>query len=338
MLRKREFLMSTDDKFFLSMCWNSRIFMHICSLVMFLIFTSCFAVSAAEVLDLNSALQKTYIACVGIDEELADLKKMAGINTAITGVGTGLGIGATSVGITKARTDKDIEEFENYIKELDQAAAQQTERPTRIDMNEEQIDALFADIETYDSDKSKLEKLNKKSKSLGNWRTGLVAGAGATNVAGVIIAAKNKVNADLQTQIDECKTAVNNLNTSIASARINGEDVKEAQNIFNACREYNYVDITPINKRAIGSTISSGIGAGTGVVGTITSAVANTDKTRKDSTDSGKQKEKNLNTASNVLAGATTVASGTATVFNAMQISAVKKVATVAAKCTEVLK
>jgi hypothetical protein len=84
--------------------------------------------------------------------------------------------------------------------------------------------------------------------------------------------------------------------------------------------------------------ISSVVGATTGLAGTVTSAMANTDKTRNDNTDAGKQKEKNLNTASNVLAGASTVASATATVFNATQISAIKKVATVAQKCTEVLK
>ena len=84
--------------------------------------------------------------------------------------------------------------------------------------------------------------------------------------------------------------------------------------------------------------ISSTVGAATGLAGTVTSAMANTDKTRKDNTESGKQKEKNLNTAANVLAGATTAASATATVFNATQISAIKKVAAVAEKCTGVLK
>ena len=49
-------------------------------------------------------------------------------------------------------------------------------------------------------------------------------------------------------------------------------------------------------------------------------------------------KEKNLNTTANILAGASTVASATATVFNATQISAIKKVAEVAQQCTEVLK
>ena len=121
-------------------------------------------------------------------------------------------------------------------------------------------------------------------------------------------------------------------------ARFDGEDISEAQGIVNACKEYNYVDISPINKRGKGAMISSIVGATTGVAGTVTSSMANTDATRNDNTDAGKQKEKNLNTASNVLAGASTVASATATVFNATQISAIKKVATVAEKCTGVLK
>ena len=107
--------------------------------------------------------------------------------------------------------------------------------------------------------------------------------------------------------------------------------MSEAQSIYTACHEYDYVDITPINKRGKGALVSSAVGATTGLVGTVTSAMANTDKTRNDNTESGKQKEKNLNTAANVLSGA-------ATVFNATQISAIKKVANVAAVCTGVLK
>ena len=50
------------------------------------------------------------------------------------------------------------------------------------------------------------------------------------------------------------------------------------------------------------------------------------------------QKEKNLNTASNILAGGTAVASGVAAVFNATQISAIKKIAKIAEDCEKVLK
>ena len=293
----------------------------------------------ADILPLDDALRATYTACVGIDDELADLKKMAGINTAVTGVGTAVGAGATVVGLVQASKDKEVEVKLEKLREIEQrnpdVEASDDEWDTFSASMQTQLSAAKQEIEKYQAE---IEKLTKQSKSLGNWRTGLLAGNTATNVAGAIIAGNNKVDDDLQTQIDNCKKAVDELQRSMMQARFDGEDVSEAQQIVTACKEYNYVDISPINKRAKGAMISSVVGATTGLAGTVTSAMANTDKTRNDNTDAGKQKEKNLNTASNVLAGASTVASATATVFNATQISAIKKVATVASKCTEVLK
>lgn len=293
----------------------------------------------ADVLPLDDALRATYTACVDIDDELVDLKKMAGINTAITGVGTAVNTGATVVGIVKASKDKQAEELERLIKELAEMEDDK-ESPTEDQIAEwgREFNQSFESSKSEKTLTEQLDKLNKQSKSLGNWRTGLLAGGTATNVAGAIIAGNNKVNDDLQTQIDNCKLAIKNLRDSIMQAKFNGEDVSEANTIADACKEYDYVDISPINKRGKGAMISSVVGATTGLAGTVTSAMANTDATRNDNTDAGKQKEKNLNTASNVLAGASTVASATATVFNATQISAIKKVATVAEKCTGVLK
>ena len=62
--------------------------------IMFLYLIAAFMyapVANADILPLNDALRATYTACVGIDDNLADLKKMAGINTAVTGVGTAVG-------------------------------------------------------------------------------------------------------------------------------------------------------------------------------------------------------------------------------------------------------
>jgi len=312
----------------------------------FVFVATVFATPAnAEVLPLNDALRATYSACVGIDDELADLKKMAGINTAVTGVGTGLGVGATVTGLVKASTDKQIDELEKKLELLKQID-ERRQKDGIVANNADLTDAMDASFANHQNDNAiqqqtlqqQIDEKTKKSKSLGNWRTGLLAGNTATNVAGAIIAGNNQVKGDLQTQIDNCKVSVKNLRDSIMQARFNGEDVTEANSIVTACDEYNYVDISPINKRGKGAMILSIVGATTGLTGTITSAVANTDKTRNDNTDSGKQKEKNLNTASNVLAGASTVASATATVFNATQISAIKKVASVAEKCTGVLK
>ena len=296
--------------------------------------------ASANILPLDDALRATYTACVGIDDELSELKTMAGINTAVTGVGTGLGAGATVVGIVKAGKDAKAEELEKMIKELHELEDGKKE-PSEAEVAlflkefETSYDSAIKDLTTA---QAKLDELNKQSKSLGNWRTGLMAGNTATNVAGAIIAGTNTVDGDLQTQIDKCIGNVKNLQNSIMQARINGEDVSEAQSIASACGEYEYVDVSKINNRGLGAMISSTIGAATGLAGTITSATANSNKIRNAQGDAAQQQEKDLNTAANVLAIGTTAATATATVFNATQINAIKKVAAVAEKCTGVLK
>ena len=273
------------------------------------------------------------------DDELSDLKTMAGINTAVIAVGTAAGIGATVTGFVKADKDKQIEVKLEKLREIEQKNPDIQSTDAEWDNFESGLTTELAnakiEVEKYQAD---IEKLNKQSKKLGNWRTGLMAGSTATNVAGAIIAGTNKVDNDLQTQINDCISSVKTLQNSIMQARINGEDVSEAQSIATACGEYEYVDVSKINNRAKGAMISSTVGAATGLAGTVASAMANTDKTRNDNTEAGKQKDKSLNTAANVLAIGTTAASATATVFNATQISAIKKVAAVAEKCTGVLK
>ncbi len=294
----------------------------------------------ANALSLDDALRATYTACVGIDDELADLKKMAGINTAITAVGTAAGAGATITGVVKASTDQEIEELEKIMAEIDEMSKNMepmTEKEIMTFM-EEFNRGYDTELASTDAIETELEQLNAKSKKLGNWRTGLMAGSTATNVAGAIIAGTNKVDEDLNTQIKNCLVAVGDLRGAMMQARMNGQDISEAQSIVDACGEYEFADLGKINKRATGAAISAGVGATTGLVGTITSASANSDNVRSDNTDAGKKKEKNLNVASNILAGTTTAASATATVFNATQIKAIKQVAEIAQKCTGVLK
>ena len=289
----------------------------------------------ADEADLVAALQNTYSACVGIDANLADLKKMAGINTAITGVGTGLGAGATIVGIVKSQKDAEAKRIADKIN--------YTERPyqvmpTEAEMNEMRNEFNSANLQ------NQFDELRRQSKTLGNWRTGLLAGNTATNIAGAIIAGKNRTDGDLQNQIDNCKIAIGELRRARAQARIDKIDVSEANAIVSACEGFETVDISKINSRAKGAMISGIVGATTGLAGTITSGVANSESVRKDGlkpsekTNADWDKEKNINTAANVLAGASTVASGAATVFNATQIKTIKDVANVAAKCTEALK
>ena len=302
--------------------------------LMFLPFTAM-----ADVLPLYDALRATYTACVGIDEELSDLKKMAGINTAVTGVGTATGVGATATGLVKSSKDNKIEELEVKLEKLREIESNnQDEENTANDFAafSTEFDSSYSSIKQQLKDyQSEIDKLTEQSKKLGNWRTGLLAGSTVTNIAGAAIAGTNKVSVGLREQINTCISAVDSLQQSMMQARLNGADITEAQSIVDACSEYKYVDVSKIDNRAKGAMISSVVGATTGLAGTITSATANT---RNDNTEEGRQKEKNLNTASNVLSGVTTAASATATVFNATQISAIKKVAEVAEKCTGVLR
>ena len=289
-------------------------------------------IASASEEQLVSALQGTYSACVGIDDSLADLKKMAGINTAITAAGTGLGVGAVVAGVKKA----DVDAKYNRIKQkLVSIIKGESELETTVVLNEEE---LMNEVEEFlkkeVSKKNEVEKsteeirdLADKSKKLGNWRTGLLAGNALTNVAGAVVAGKNKVDDDLQAQIEVCKAAVKNLKMVAMQAKLDGMDVSEADRIVAVCGEFDYVDVSKINNRGKGAMLSSAVGATTGVAGTIASVVANNNKSGK-----------NLDGAANTLAGASTVASGVATVFNATQISAIKKVATVATQCSEVLK
>ena len=297
---------------------------------------------ANQSLSLDDALRATYSACVGIDDALYDLKKIAGINTAITAVGTAAGAGATVVGIVKSSKDAKAEDLERELQKLrDLENQNKVITPTSEDVEnfkQEFVTDYATIVQEISKKEQEKQQLEKQSKKLGNWRTGLMATGAATNLAGAIIAGTNKVDDDLDAQISACKDSLSALRLSIMQARINGEDISEAQSIETACSEFEYVDLSKINKRAKGAMISSGIGAATGLAGTLTSASANSDKVRDDNSDSGKQTEKTLNTASNVLAGATAAASATATIFNATQIKAIKQVAEVAAKCTGVLK
>ena len=297
----------------------------------------------ADESNLVTALQNTYTACVGIDDSLADLKKMAGINTAITGVGTGLGVGATVVGIVKEKKDQQADKLKmEKLRAIEERRMQNETPPTsneELDAAKREFDNLWGKSTDDKETDSEIDKLDRQSKSLGNWRTGLLAGNTVTNVAGAIIAGKNKTDGDLQNQIDNCKTAIGELRRARARARIDGTDTGEANAIISACEGFETVDISKINTRAKGAMVSGIVGATTGLAGTITSGIANSDSIRNQGEGGTRtDKEKNLNTASNVLAGASTVASGTATIFNATQISAIKKVANVAAKCTEALK
>ena len=292
--------------------------------------------------DLAAAIENVRTACGNISAELTDMKKMAGITTAVTGVGTVAGGVALGTGIAKANVDKEIEELEAQIAELKKSRSGVPVEKLEIANKNEFNQSLDDFVRTYSAElqqkAAELSAAEKKSKTLGNVRTGTMAVVTATNIAGAVMSGTNRVKGDLKQQIDECLTSVKILSNVRMQARIDGSatdaDLARAENIIRACDAWTTVDITPINNRSKGATVSSGIGAGLGLAGTITSASANSDGVR----DGDADKEKKLNTAANVLAGGTTAASLSATIFNATQISAIKRAATVADECEGALK
>ena len=288
--------------------------------------------------DLTAAIENVRTTCGNISAELSDMKKMAGITTAVTGVGTVAGGVALGTGLAKANVDKEIEELESQIARL---IAERGDVP--IEHLQIEDEALFKRqvnefIAYYQAKEQEISVAEQKSKNLGNWRTGTLAAATATNIAGAVMSGTNRVKGDLKQQIDECLMSVKTLSNVRMQARIDGSandtELARAENIIRACDAWSTVDITPINNRSKGATISSGIVAGLGLAGTITSASANS----KDVRDGDSDKEKNLNTAANVLAGVTTATSLSATIFNARQINAIKRAATVADECEGALK
>ncbi len=308
-----------------------------CFFTVFVI-TSFNSVAFGDVgINLKNAISNTKSACSGIGDSMRDLKIKAGINTAVTGVGTVSSGVALGTGIAKTGVDR---EYDNLVKKVNALIAEKSNTPIEpIDIDEENASEQISDVvSSMSGDMEKISELEQKSKTLGDIRTGTLAASTVTNVAGTAIAAINKVDENLEEKINKCISAVKELSNAKLAAKVEGvatdSEISQAEKIINACRDYEVIDLKPINKRAMGAAISSGIGAGTGVVGTITSAAANTDATR-----SGEdKKEKKLNTMSNVMAGATTAAGATATILNATQISAIKKVVTVATECEEALR
>lgn len=289
--------------------------------------------------ELAAAIENVRTACGNISAELTDMKKMAGITTAVTGVGTVAGGVALGTGLAKANVDKEIADLEQQLEKLDATRNLKTITISATNLQNE-LNQYQASIQTLS--KSELQKqkseAEQKSKNLGNIRTGTLATATATNIAGAIMSSTNRVKGDLRSQIDECLASVKTLSNVRMQARISKtateSDLARAENIIRACDAWTTVDISSISKRSTGATVSSGIGAGLGLAGTITSASANSDGVR----DGDADKEKKLNTAANVLAGGTTATSLSATIFNATQISAIKRAATVADECEGALK
>ena len=253
--------------------------------------------------------------CVNVVDEMEKLKTMAGINTAVTGVGTLGAAGALYAGISKQQLDTKVAELEKQLNNIENMSDQEFFEFLKLNAEYQQ------ELEAYKKD------LEEKSQTAGNVRTGLMAANTATAIAGTIIANKNKNDSrTISEKINDCLATVNLHHDSVNMARYDctQNEYEKLRQIERTCGAFSSRHMDKITKASSGATISSAINIGTGVVGTVTSAVANSQSVRNDNTDNGTRREKNLNTTANVFSGASAVASGVATIFNATTLKAVK--------------
>ena len=200
--------------------------------------------------------------------------------------------------------------------------------------------------EEYNKLKQEVDDETKKSKTLGNVRTGLMAGATVTSAVSTGTSIGATVNAEkLAKKMSDCNQKLYELR--IAKSELEAlesfdksavEAGKNAFKILSACTGYNKNNINTVKNKMTASAIISGIGTATGATGTITSAMANSKKVREDDSVKGKKKEKNLNLTANIMAGITTGTSLSTTVISATAIADAKKDSKMAEECEAVLK
>ena len=183
----------------------------------------------------------------------------------------------------------------------------------------------------------------KTSKTLGNVRTGLMAGATATSGVSTLSSFVSSGRAKtLVNRMAACNAKIEEL--KIIKAKFEAEDFskddatyKLASNISEKCSSFDVDNMKKVATSMTASGIVSAIGVGTAGAGTVTSVLANTDKTRNDNSESGKKKEKALNLTTNILAGVTAGTSGASTVLSATAIAKVSKDADMAKECLDAI-
>ena len=294
----------------------------------------CFPVHADDLKIATDLYNSTKIICSGISDELAQISGISKAGTAVSAVGTAAAGGAMTAGIMKANIDREIENFVQEICAKGGCDIAAVEKMSDMDFFSKLITPMADFME-------KMQAIEDASKKLGNWRTGLMAGTIATNLATTIMSGVNRNQSELIQQITACNIAVAQLapykGILIAAgiSPLQEPIVNKIDGVATWCQPIDVADIEKIEKRM---TAVMGVGvAGTavGVAGTATSAVANTDKIRDDNSKEGKLKEKRLNTTANVLAGVNVATGATELGLNISLITLSKKLIKQAKLCEE---
>lgn len=299
-----------------------------------------FADTAEVISNAQEIMNATRIACSGISDEIAKVANISKANTAVAAVGTVAAGGALVAGIKKSQEE---EEIDNLIAEMC-ANGGCTADGVRTMSNEQFFNVVLQPMGRI----VELQERIDKSKKLGNWRTGLMAGTIGTNLATAVMSGLNINQSDLVQHITACNDMVDlalNVELELKAAGVGPMDspvVKELGNVKTWCNQINVSDIEKIEKRMKGVMGTSIAGTAIGVVGVGTSAAANSDKYMDASnkvrmSDSDKKKEKALNTTANVMAGANVATGAVETGLSISLITLTKKLIEQAERCEKVL-
>ena len=310
---------------------------------MLFIFLCCFIPSISFGDDLTARAQQVFdatrIVCSGISDEISKVSNISKINTAVTGVGTVAAGGALVAGVKKSQEEEEIDKLVAQICEAGGCTAEGVENMSNED--------FFNNIIQPMAEIAELQKRLEKSKKLGNWRTGLMAGTIGTNVASAIISGVNRDQSELIQHIQACDAAIqsaNDMSKQLKSEGITPMEnpiVKKLSDVDTWCKSIDINDIEKIEKRMTGVMGTSIAGTAIGIVGVGTSAAANSDKYMDHKltlSEADKKKEHALNTTANVMAGANTVAGAVETGLNISLITLTKRLMEQATRCEEVLK
>ncbi len=331
-------------------------------LIVTLLGTNAFATdvvtdSNAELLNqAEEVYNATRIVCSGISDQIAKVANISTANTAITGAGTIAATGALVAGVKKSNIDAEIESrLDEFCKTNDC-----TQKPDgdAQDFYTKIIEGL-AEISTESgldkTDSKSIESMLEQSQKLGNWRTGLMAGTIGTNLATAILSGRNMNQSDLIQQITACNDmikTVSEVQHTLKTAGINPIENPIMRKLDNAktwCDQMNVADVEKIENRmkaSLGTSIAGGV---IGVAGTATSAAANSDKysdintraslhaNNNNNNTAESQKAKNLNTAANIMSGASIATGVAGTAVNISLISLAKKMIKSAQRCEEIL-
>lgn len=270
--------------------------------------------------------------CSNISDSISSVSGVAKANTAVNAIGTATGGGALAVGIVKKDVDEKVDDLWKQLCALGACDAN-----TIPNMSDIQVQQVAANITKIKELKEQLQPELEKKNNLGNWRTGLMAGNVATNVASAIIAGLNRDKSELVQQIQACNEAVRagaNLSRELQNAGISPLEtpmISKLNNVTEWCGNLDINNIEKIEKQMTATMGASIAGAAVGTAGVAVSASANSDNVDPN-------KEKALNTTANVISGVNVATGVVGMGLNISMINTAKNMIKQSERCEEVLK